>query len=101
MVTTKPAYSESKSAMVIAFLVLLTCWSLFYLDHETRTFADLLKPGNLVALAVYFFPTFFISLFLHLKFRNKKSQKTSLFLAFAIGIPVSFALIIGCFLIFR
>lgn len=97
MVLTQPTYSENKAALVVALGVLLACWGLFYLDHETRSFADLFKIGNLIALAFYFIPAFFITFFLFVKFRQKKSQETSMLLAFAIGIPVSFALVIGFF----
>jgi len=101
MENTQPAHSETRSALVIALITLLSCWVLFYFDYETRSVADLFKPENLAALVVYFVPTFFITFFLFLKFRHKKSQAASMLLAFAIGVPISFALVIGCFSLFR
>jgi hypothetical protein len=98
MVLTQPTYSENRSAVIVALGGLLAYWGLFYLDHETQSIADLFKIGNLIALAFYFIPAFFITFFLFVKIRQKKSQTTSMFLAFTIGIPVSFALVIGFFL---
>ena len=98
MVLTQSTYSENRSAAIVALGVLLACWGLFYLDHETRSIADLFKIGNLIALAFYFITAFFITFFLFVMIRQKKSQATSMLLAFVIGIPLSFALVIGFFL---
>lgn len=86
--------SSTKQLSAIALFITLSCFALFSLDKDTHAFSDLLKPGNLVALIVYFIPTFLISGFLYELLSKKCSTSKSLFLSLIIGIPLSFTLII-------
>ena len=78
----------------IAFFVLLACLGLFSLDRETHHFSDLLKPGNLAALILYFTPALVISLLLYSRFSKTYNKRKSLILSLVTGIPISFAFVI-------
>lgn len=101
MNTTKATNTKSLPYLLIAVAVLLSCLALFYLDHETRSMADLLKPGNLIALLIYFLPTFLICALLYPFLLRKNQQGKSIFLSLLIGLPASFALVISFMLILR
>ena len=90
-------HSNPKSTFLLALFVLLSCWGLFWLDHETKSISDLFKPGNLVALLIYYVPTFLITYLIYLFFHKKWDNKKSLIGAILIGIPASFALIMLAF----
>jgi RsiW-degrading membrane proteinase PrsW (M82 family) len=79
----------------IALCILLACLALFSLDHETHSVFDLFKPGNLVALVIYFTPTFIVSLFFYHLLSKKYNSQRSLVLSLVAGIPISFALLIS------
>jgi hypothetical protein len=79
--------------LLSAIIVLLCCWVLFWLDHETRGIADLFSTGNLVALVIYFVPTYVICLALHALF-ERRSDKLRFMLSLSIGIPLGFSLVI-------
>src|SRR6266496_5615097 len=74
-------------------IVLFCCLFLFWLNHETKFVADLVQPGNLVALVIYFIPTFLLCSFLFFLF-SKISNKRSFALAHLIGIPAGLTLVI-------
>ncbi len=97
MQTTSTPQSLAKPTFLLAFFVLLSCWGLFWLDYETRSISDLFNIGNLVALLVYFVPTFLITFLLFLFFLNKNNKRRSMVLSLAIGIPLSFTLVILAF----
>src|SRR5690242_13301261 len=74
--------------------VLFCCLFLFWLDHETKSVADLIQIGNLVALVIYFIPTFLLCSFLYFLLHKIMSWDNSFTLAHFIGIPAGFTLII-------
>jgi hypothetical protein len=82
------------SLFIISFTVLIATWLLFAIDKETHQFSDLLSPGNLAALVVYFTPTFLVCLLLHHVLSIKMSSTKSILLSLVLGFPVSFAGII-------
>ena len=92
---------HSKPYLLIAVTVLAACWMLFALDKDTHNFADLLKPGNLVALAIYYLPTFLISIALLRLFARRGGSGRSIVLALIIGIPISFSGIIITLLLLK
>ncbi|HTF04463.1 MAG TPA: hypothetical protein VK826_10570 [Bacteroidia bacterium] len=79
---------------LLAIFVVLACAALFSLDKDTHAVADLFKPVNLYALAIYFTPTFLISFLLFRRFSKKHPGGKSLVLSLAAGVPLSFALMI-------
>jgi len=97
MTTGTITQSSFKSTLTLIVVVLLACWGLFWLDHETKEIADLFKRGNLVALLVYFVPTFILTYLIYLFFLKKYNNANSLFWSIIIGIPSSFMLIILAF----
>jgi len=85
--------STGKNYLLSIPVILLFCLALFSLDHETQSVGDLFTPGNLVALMLYFFPTWLICSLLYtlfLKLNNKNSFAWSLVL----GIPAGFLLMV-------
>jgi hypothetical protein len=82
--------SKFNSVLTLAFATLALCWLLFAIDKDTHQFSDLLKPGNLAALVVYFTPTFLVSFLLYHILRTKTTNAKSMGLALLIGVPVSF-----------
>ncbi len=79
--------------LVSALIILMLCFGLFYLDKDTKSIVDLFKPGNLVALMLYFFPVWLLCFMLYSLFRLKK-QKHRVIMALGIGVPVGFAAVI-------
>ena len=79
--------------LLSALFILLLCFGLFYIDKDTKSIADLFKPGNLVALMLYFFPVWLLCFLLYSLFRTK-NQKHRAAMALGIGIPVGFAAVI-------
>ncbi len=78
----------------LALSVLLACFALFYIDEDTHARTDVFTPGNLVALIIYFTPTFVIS-FLLFKYISKEINRfESIFYSLVIGIPLGFTLVI-------
>jgi hypothetical protein len=84
----------TKSIVQIAFIVLFSCFFLFYIDFETKSVTDLFKLGNLFALILYFIPTFIICLLLYQLILMKTKTKKSLFWALIMGIPISFTIVV-------
>ena len=76
-----------------AVIVLFSCFLLGYIDHETKSVADLFKPSNLFALILYFVPTYAISMLLYNLFQ-RRNNKNSLALALVVGIPVGFTVVV-------
>ncbi len=70
-----------------ALVILACCWILFSLDRETHSFFDLLKPGNLFVLLLYYTPTYAICYSLFRLFEFKDS-KNSLLWSLLLGIPI-------------
>jgi hypothetical protein len=95
-VKTKPTIF--KQHITIALIVLVACFALFYLDKDTHSISDLFKVGNLIALIIYFTPTFVISIFLFNLFLKKTTGSKSMLLSLLTGIPLSFFLVI-CFML--
>lgn len=83
--------SRFSSIITLAFATLTLCWLLFAIDKDTHQFSDLLKPGNLAALVVYFTPTFLICLLIHHVLSIKLSNIKSIMLSLLLGVPFSFA----------
>lgn len=79
-----------KSLFTIGSMVLISTWMLFALDKDTHQFSDLLKPGNLAALVVYFTPTFLICLLLFQIISKKFTNRKSIIVSLTLGIPISF-----------
>jgi positive regulator of sigma E activity len=77
-----------------SLLVFFCCLFLFWLDKDTKVFSDLVQPGNLVALIIYFTPTFLLCSLLYYLFNKRMSWDNSFVLAHFIGIPVGFAAVI-------
>ncbi len=90
-----------KQYFSIAISILLMCLLLFSLDRETHSFADLITPGNLVALLIYFIPTYIISLLFYTFYVKKYNRRKSMVLAIVSGALVGFFLVISLFLLFR
>jgi hypothetical protein len=81
-----------------AAVILLCCFLLFYMDKDTKSFAQLFTRQNLAALLIYFFPTWMICYFFY-RFFRKRQNKDSFALALGLGIPVSFTVVIITLLI--
>ncbi len=92
MIASKPV--PSKQYLWIALVIVAACFLLFSIDKDTHHFSDLFQPGNLVALAVYFIPTYVVCIMLFHYFARRHSLAGSTALSLLIGIPVSFALVI-------
>lgn len=92
--------SSAKPYLKMALAVLLSCWAVFWLDHETRQISDLFSPGNLAALVIYFVPTYLLSLLLFSYFSNS-SSRNSVLLSLLLGIPTGIALVICTFLFLK
>ena len=95
------AISYTKHYFTIAVAILLSIFLLFSLDKDTHAFSDLLKPGNLAALVVYYLPTFLICFLLFRYFIRKQKGSRSALLSLSIGIPLSFVLVISALLILK
>jgi len=95
-------YTQKKSIILayltIALISLLACIALFSLDKETHSFSDLMRTQNLVALLIYFSPTFIFSVLFFKLYSMKKKRTISIALSVVTGIPLSFLLVI-CFLL--
>lgn len=86
--------SKPKAYFLIGTIVLIACILLFSLDKEMHRPSDYFDPGNLIALVIYFAPTFLLSSLLFGRFTKKYDHKESLFLSLFIGIIIGFALVI-------
>jgi hypothetical protein len=86
--------ADAGKYLVMALVVLSCCLILFSIDKETHSFNDLLKASNLMALVVYFIPTYLISCIFYTLFIKKKNKLDSLVLSLLIGIPSGFTLVI-------
>lgn len=86
--------SLRKGYIIIAIAVLVSCLLLFSIDKDTHSCSDLMNPGNLVALVLYFTPTFGICALLFSVFKKRLGSAKSLFNALCIGIPVGIAIVI-------
>ena len=73
-------------------VTILFCLGLFYIDKDTQHIADLFKPANIFALAIYFIPTYIICILLQGIFKSQPHQKR-FFLALSLGIPLGFILV--------
>lgn len=85
--TTKQYY------LLSALTILLACFGLFSIDKDTHSLYDLFKPGNLVALTLYFVPTYLVCYALYSMF-GRRGRKNRTSLALILGIPVGFMLVI-------
>ncbi len=99
IVKTNPV--KSLSFLFIAAGVLLACWGLFYLDHETHSVRDLFKPGNIVALLIYFIPAYLICMKMHHFFIKKYDEIRSISLSLLAGLPLGFTVIILFMILLR
>src|SRR5688572_12748852 len=88
--------------IVLALLVVLACLGLGYIDHETTSVMDLFKPGNMLALFLYFFPAYVLSLlFLRLFSKNIKGAALILY-SFFCGTFLGFLIaLLSLYLIMR
>jgi hypothetical protein len=77
-----------------SIVVLLCCLFLFWIDHETKSVANLVQPGSLVALVIYFIPTFLLCSFLYFLLHKIMSWDKSFTLAHFIGIPAGLTFVI-------
>lgn len=80
--------------VTIAFIVLLACFALFFIDEDKPNNPNLFNLGNLTGLVIYFTPTFFISVLLFRYFSKKFNKSNSMSLSLLIGIPLSFLSVI-------
>lgn len=101
METTQVQKSSGLSLALLAIIIAACCFALGYIDHETKRFSDLLTAQNLFALFIYFLPTFFVCGFLKVYFLKKHSMLRSLALSLAIGVPLTFTLVIILLLMVR
>lgn len=101
METAQVQKSSGLSLALLAIIIVACCFGLGYIDHETKTFSDLLTAQNLFALFIYFLPTFFVCGFLNVYFLKKHSMVRSLALSLAIGVPFTFTLVIILLLMMR
>ncbi|WP_133162633.1 hypothetical protein [Flavipsychrobacter stenotrophus] len=91
--------TEQIRGVLIQFVsILLSCFLLFYIDSDTEQVFDLFEFGNLLALAIYFLPTFMISMVLFAFLAKRYGVRNGLIRFLVIGIPLSFTLIITMFL---
>lgn len=86
-------YTTKSYYFLSALIILLFCFGLFYLDKDTKNFFYLFKPGNLIALIIYFIPTYLLCFSLY-KILERRNNKNSFILALSIGVPVGFILVI-------
>jgi hypothetical protein len=93
MDTTKTNNTE-KSELLIALGVFICCLGLIAIDSDTKHLSDFIDPGNIVALFIYFLPTFILSCLLYRLFVRKKGDKNSVILSLVIGVPLGFTLLI-------
>ncbi len=81
----------------IAFIVLLACLTLFFIDEGSPDNSGLFNLGNLMGLLIYFIPTFALSILLFRYFSRKLYKSDSIFLSLLISIPICFFLVIFLF----
>ena len=89
---------QIRGVLIQVVSILLSCFLLFYIDSDTERVSDLFEFGNLVALAIYFLPTFMISMMLFAFLAKRYGARKGLIRSLFIGIPLSFTLIITTFL---
>lgn len=85
--------SSKQYHLISALIIVLLCFCLFSVDKDTHSISDLFKPGNLVALLIYFVPTWLLCYALYKMF-ERRNNKNSFALALGIGIPGGFAIVI-------
>jgi RsiW-degrading membrane proteinase PrsW (M82 family) len=88
---------RTKSELMIALGVFIGCLGLIAIDSDTKTLKDIVDPSNIVALFIYFTPTFILSCLLYRLFARKQDNKNSIILSLVIGVPLGFALLIMFF----
>ena len=91
---TSKSLSLPRTQIAMAMTVLTMCFLLFSIDKDTHSVTDLFKPGNLVALILYFTPTYLITTLTYKLFRKKHDKPFSMLSALTIGISVGFAVVI-------
>jgi NADH:ubiquinone oxidoreductase subunit 2 (subunit N) len=79
---------------ILALCVLIACWLLFSLDEDTHGVENLFEPGNLIALLIYFTPTFLLSVLSYRYFAKKGSMAGGIAKALVVAVPLGFAVII-------
>ena len=94
METTKTNSGFYQKYLTLALLILISCFTLFYLDKDIKTINQLFDHRILIPLVIYFTPTFLISFFLFRMFYKKNETMMSFILSLCIGLPAGFTLVI-------
>lgn len=89
---------QIRGVLIQVVSILLSCFLLFYIDSDTERVSDLFEFGNLLALAIYFLPTFMICMVLFVFLAKRYGARKGLIRSLFLGIPLSFTLIITMFL---
>ncbi|MBC7863168.1 MAG: hypothetical protein IAF38_09350 [Bacteroidia bacterium] len=87
--------------LLIAPIVALFVFGLFWLDYETKSISDLFKAENLVAFVLYFAPTVCLCYLLHYRFSKSSGRAASIITALLIGIPSASIGLIAVFLLIK
>lgn len=83
----------------LALFTILACLLLCYIDKDTHSLADLLKPGNIMAALIYFIPAYFMSGLFHSFLFKRSSPRRRLAYALAAGVPTGFAMVMFMFVL--
>jgi hypothetical protein len=82
-----------KTTVYRGLTILICCLGLFSLDRETHRIQDLFSPGNILALFLYFIPTY---LFCYLTYKVciKWRWKDPFVWSLILGIPGGFGIVV-------
>lgn len=91
--------NRTRRELLIALGVFLSCLALIAIDKDTHTWNDLFYPGNIVALLIYFTPTYVLSCLLYRVLSRRNAASKSIWFSLVIGVPTGFGLIILFFVL--
>jgi hypothetical protein len=90
---------RNRYELYIALVVFLSCLAIIAVDKDTHSWSDFFYPANILALLIYFTPTFILSCMLYRLFAKKNVSAKSFLFSLLIGVPVGFTLIILFFVL--
>lgn len=90
---------STKEYFIITISVALTVLLLFYIDKDTKTFIDLLKPINIAAFIIYCIPTTLICFLFYKLFTRKYDKTKSTIFSILTGLPTCLTIIMLLFYI--
>lgn len=93
--------NRNRHELFIALCVFLACVALVAIDKDTKSWSDVFDPSNIVALFIYFTPTYILTCLLYPLFASKNTATKSISLSLIIGVPAGFTLIILFFVLLR